>query len=87
MVAKMIGRSPKLISAIVNHRTRVTIDVARGLAKVFGVPVTQILPWTETLSDDQATTEFHAVIEDLKDLTPENRAIALRMIRNLADSQ
>lgn len=86
-LAKMIGKSPKLISAIVNCRTRVTIDVARSLAKVFGVPLSEILPWTETLGPDKDTAAFSTVIEDLRDLTPENREIAIRMIKNLIDSQ
>ena len=84
ILGKMIGRSPKSISAIVNERMRVTVPVARSMAKVFGVPVTEILPWAATLSADNA---FADVIDDLRELNSENQQIVRRMVRNLIDSQ
>ncbi len=87
ILGKMIGKSPKLISAIVNNRTKVTIDVGRRLAKVFNVPLTEILPWTEEIGLDQGSVEHWAIIEDLQALSPENRVVAIRMIRNLLESQ
>ena len=86
-LAKMVGRSPKLITAIVNYRTRVTPDIGLKLARVFNVPLTQILPWTKKLREDSLEREFSAMIDDFQALNPENREIALRMIRNLLDSQ
>lgn len=83
-VGKMIGRSGKTISAIVNGDMRVTVPVARKLAKVFKVPVTEILPWVAELQSDTEVTEF---IADVKDLTPENLEVAHRLVRNLLDSQ
>lgn len=83
-LGKMVGKSDKTISAIVNGRMRVTIDMGRKFAKVFGVPLSEILPWTAVLSGD---SEMSDVIDDLQDLNAENREIARRMIRNLLDSQ
>ena len=83
-LAKMIGKSYKTVSAIIRGRTRVTVPVARELAKVFGVPVSDILPWVSELSADSDRIDF---IEDFQNLSDENQLVALRMIRNLLDSQ
>lgn len=84
VLGKLIGKSDKTVSAIVNGRMRITIDVGRKLAKVFGVPLAEILPWTASLTGD---SEMSDVIDDLQDLDPGNREIARRLIRNLLDSQ
>ncbi|WP_299076731.1 helix-turn-helix transcriptional regulator [uncultured Paraglaciecola sp.] len=83
-LGKMIGKSPKTVSAIVNARMRVTIDMGRKLARVFGVPLVQILPWTANLTADG---DYADIIDDLQDLDEENQKIVRRMIRNLLDSQ
>lgn len=83
-LGKMIGKSAKTISGIVNKRMRVTVPVARKLAKAFGVPVTEILPWVAELSVESAYSD---IIEDYQELSDENQAIVRRTIRNLIDSQ
>lgn len=83
-VGRMIGKSGKTVSAIVNADMRVTVPVARKLAKVFDVPVSDILPWVAELQSDAQVSDF---IADVKDLTPENQEVARRLVRNLLDSQ
>lgn len=83
-LARMVKKSPKTISAVVNGRMRVTVELGNAFAKVFGVPLVSILPWTATINTDN---NFADVIADLEQLTEENRKVALRMIRNLLDSQ
>lgn len=83
-LGKMIGKSNKTISAIVNGKTRVTVPVARKLAKVFGVPVVDILPWVSELDSDVSKMDL---MEDFQNLTDENKEVARRMVRSLLDSQ
>lgn len=83
-LGKLIGKSGKSISSIINERMRVTVPVARGLAKAFGVPVTEILPWLEELGSQG---QYADIIDDYQDLNPGNQAIVRRTIRNLIDSQ
>ena len=84
-LGKMIGKSDKTISAIVNGRMRVTVPVARKLAKVFGVPLADILPWTADLAD--STGEMAEFIEHYRDLDLTNRKLLERMMLNLLESQ
>jgi DNA-binding XRE family transcriptional regulator len=84
VLAKMVGRSPKTISAIVNARMRVTIDMGRKLAQIFGVPLVEILPWTASLTVDG---DYADIIDDLQDLSDENQRFVRRMVRSLLESQ
>jgi len=83
-LGEMIGKTDKSVSAIVNGKMRVTLDLGRKLAKVFGVPLAEILPWTSTLATDGKIAD---VIDDLQDLSDENLMVARRMVRNLLDTQ
>lgn len=84
VLARMIGKSPKTISAMLNGNMRVTLPVAKKLAKVFSVPITDILPWlAEVLGD----AESFDIIADVQDLNDENLEVIRRMIRNLLETQ
>ena len=83
-LGKMIGRSPKTVSAIINGKMKVTLEVGRRLSKVFGVPLSDILPWTAALNGDSRISD---IVEDISELDEENLSHARRMIRNLLDSQ
>ena len=83
-LGKMIKRSPKTISAIVNGRMSVTLDVGMALAKAFDVPVTEIMPKLSAINSSSGHSE---IIDDIEDLSPENREMARRMVRRLLDSQ
>lgn len=83
-LGKLIGRNSRTVSAIVNGRIPVTTHIAKKIAKVFEVPLSEILPWAADLESNNAHSEF---IEDLNELSHENRAVVLRMIRKLLESQ
>lgn len=84
VLGKMIKKSPKTVSAMMKGKMRVTLPVAKQLAKVFSVPITDILPWlAEVLGD----AESFDIIADVQDLNEENLQVIRRMVRNLIDSQ
>lgn len=83
-LAKIVKTSDKTISAIVNARMRVPMDMAIKIADALDAHPGEILPELANISPLNDNSE---ILELIQRLDQENFLTARRMIRKLLDSQ
>lgn len=84
VLAKMAKTSDKTISAIVNARMRVPVELAIRLAEALEVHPGKILPALANIKPIDDHSDFVTMIDRLDQ---ENLEVARRMVRKLLDSQ
>ena len=84
-LAARLGVSPTAVSDWVNAKREPSEENTRGLARVLSVPIEDVYAALGHIppQDDDLPSETREVIALMRNATPENRALALRILRQV----